>query len=88
LWQYFRLASKKAFELICAPKGIVPSAADHFSCKAALFKGAAMGAMGADHGPPAAGGCVCAGAGAEGHAPVVAVLGAGEENPDRTGGIP
>jgi hypothetical protein len=45
-------AASKALEPICAPKGIGPSAAGHFSCKAATSKGAAMGAMGADHGPP------------------------------------
>jgi hypothetical protein len=35
LWQYFLPFQKKADELICAPKGIGPSATSHFSCKTA-----------------------------------------------------
>jgi hypothetical protein len=37
---------EKALELMCAPKGVGPRPVGHFSCKAATFKGAAMGAHG------------------------------------------
>jgi hypothetical protein len=39
-------------ERICAPKGVGPLHRAHFSCKAATSHGAAMAAVGADHGPP------------------------------------
>jgi hypothetical protein len=65
------VSKKKAVEPICAPKGIGPRPVGHFSCKAATSKGAAMGAMGADHGPPRLPAvCVRAGAVTEGHAPL------------------
>ena len=42
----------QALESICAPKGVGPREPRIFPCKAATSKGAAMGAVGADHGPP------------------------------------
>jgi len=60
---------------MCAPKGIGPLAPGIFLLQKGNFCGCRDGAKGADHGPPAAGGCVCAGgAGSGGHAPAVAVL--------------
>jgi hypothetical protein len=63
---------KKADELICAPKGIAPSAVPHFSCKATLSQGAEVGAMRADMDPQLR--HPLAIAGDEGHARVVAIL--------------
>src|ERR1043166_1914970 len=70
LGQYFARLLIEPPKLICAPKGIGPSAADHFSCKTATSKGAAMGAVGADHGPPAAGGSSVRELGAEAMPPL------------------
>jgi hypothetical protein len=65
---------KKADDPICAPKGSAPPPVAYFACKATTSRGAEVGAVGADHGRLAAGGCLCGRAGGGGHAPVVAVL--------------
>jgi hypothetical protein len=67
------LARVEALELMCAPKGVGPSAVVDFSCKAALSEGVAMGAARPIMDPPAAGPAPSRERGVvgEGHAPVV-----------------
>ena len=70
LWQYFSRLRRKALDRMCAPKRVGPRRSSRLPCKSATSEGAVEGAKGADHGPPVASGCVCAGAGSGGHAPL------------------
>src|ERR1044072_8827767 len=65
---------KKLLELICAPKGIDPTAIEHFSCKTPTSRVPRWGNGRRSWTPAAAGSRVSAPAGGDGDALVVAVL--------------
>jgi hypothetical protein len=65
---------EKADEPMCAPKGIDPTAIEHFSCKTPTSRVPKWGNGRRSWTPVAAGSRVSARAGGDGDAPVVAVL--------------
>jgi hypothetical protein len=81
LWQYFsRLLLAKSHASSCAPpKASAPGTLGSFPCKTAISEVPQM-APRVPSWTPVAGGCVCAGAGSGGSAPVVAVLLASENS--------